>query len=64
MPEATMLAIMGHMSRAMLERYSHIRHAAKVDAMNAVEARSAFPGVAKVSAKVDQKTAGELPVTH
>jgi hypothetical protein len=24
-----MLAIMGHMSRAMLERYSHIRMAAK-----------------------------------
>ena len=28
-PESTMLAIMGHMSRAMLERYSHIRMAAK-----------------------------------
>jgi integrase len=24
-PESTMLALMGHMSRAMLERYSHIR---------------------------------------
>ena len=28
-PESTMLALMGHMSRAMLERYSHIRVAAK-----------------------------------
>jgi integrase len=28
-PESTMLALMGHMSRAMLERYSHIRIAAK-----------------------------------
>jgi integrase len=28
-PESTMLALMGHMSRAMLERYSHIRLAAK-----------------------------------
>ncbi|MCC6860860.1 MAG: site-specific integrase [Bryobacterales bacterium] len=28
-PEATMKALMGHMSRAMLERYSHIRLAAK-----------------------------------
>ena len=28
-PESTMLALMGHMSRAMLERYSHIRMAAK-----------------------------------
>jgi hypothetical protein len=26
-PESTMLALMGHMSRAMLERYSHIRMA-------------------------------------
>jgi len=31
-PELTMLALMGHMSRAMLERYSHIRMAAKRDA--------------------------------
>jgi len=28
-----MLALMGHMSRAMLERYSHIRIAAKRDAI-------------------------------
>ena len=28
-PESTMLALAGHMSRAMLERYSHIRMAAK-----------------------------------
>ena len=32
-PESTMLALMGHMSRAMLERYSHIRMAAKRDAV-------------------------------
>jgi integrase len=31
--ESTMLALMGHMSRAMLERYSHIRIAAKRDAV-------------------------------
>jgi integrase len=31
--ESTMLAIMGHMSRAMLERYSHIRMAAKREAV-------------------------------
>jgi integrase len=31
--ESTMLALMGHMSRAMLERYSHIRMAAKRDAV-------------------------------
>jgi hypothetical protein len=28
----------------MLERYSHIRKAAKVEAMGAIEARSAFSG--------------------
>jgi hypothetical protein len=34
--ESTMLALMGHMSRAMLERYSHIRLAAKRQAVEAV----------------------------
>lgn len=34
--ESTMLALMGHMSRAMLERYSHIRMAAKRDAVEAL----------------------------
>jgi integrase len=32
-PESTMLALAGHMSRAMLERYSHIRMAAKREAV-------------------------------
>ena len=32
-PESTMLALMGQMSRAMLERYSHIRMSAKRDAV-------------------------------
>ena len=31
--ESTMLALMGHMSRTMLERYSHIRMAAKRSAV-------------------------------
>lgn len=35
-PESTMLALMGHMSRAMLERYSHIRMAAKRTAVEAL----------------------------
>ena len=37
--ESTMLALMGHMSRAMLERYSHIRMAAKRDAVAGVTLR-------------------------
>ena len=35
-PESTMLALMGHTSRAMLERYSHIRLAAKREAVEAL----------------------------
>ncbi len=35
-PESTTLALMGHMSRAMLERYSHIRMAAKRAAVEAL----------------------------
>jgi integrase len=38
-PESTMLALMGHMSRSMLERYSHIRMTAKRDAMAGVTLR-------------------------
>lgn len=39
-PESTMLALMGHMSRAMLERYSHIRMAAKRDAVATITLRA------------------------
>jgi integrase len=38
-PESTMLALAGHMSRAMLERYSHIRMAAKREAVRGVTLR-------------------------
>ena len=41
-PESTMLALMGHMSRAMLERYSHIRMTAKRDAVAGVVLRPKF----------------------
>ncbi len=37
-PESTMLSLMGHMSRAMLERYSHIRMAAKREAVESLAA--------------------------
>lgn len=42
-PESTMLAIMGHMSRQMLDRYSHIRMAAKRDAVEAMTTRPKAP---------------------
>jgi len=52
-PESTMLAIMGHMSRAMLERYSHIRMAAKRDAVKSLELPEVSSLPAKVSVKVE-----------
>jgi len=55
-PESTMLALAGHMSRAMLERYSHIRMAAKREAMESLNSKaqeSPNPtGVTKESTKV------------
>lgn len=52
--ESTMLALLGHMSRAMLERYSHIRMAAKREAVKALmlPKPGLASGVAKESAKV------------
>lgn len=35
--DSTILAIAGHLSRAMLERYSHVRAKAKRDAVTAIE---------------------------
>jgi hypothetical protein len=39
-PESTMLSLLGHMSRSILERYSHIRMAAKRDAVSSISLRS------------------------
>jgi integrase len=54
-PESTMLALMGHMSRAMLERYSHIRMAAKRDAVAGVVLRPKFSDAAGNSEVVPVK---------
>ena len=40
-PESTMLALLGHMSRAMLERYSHIRMVAKREAVESLTTKRA-----------------------
>ena len=48
-PESTMLSLMGHMSRAMLERYSHIRMQAKREA---VEAWNGIGGRKKADSEV------------
>ena len=44
-PESTMLALMGHMSRKMLERYSHIRMAAKREAVESLMPKKEQPAV-------------------
>jgi integrase len=41
-PESTMLSLLGHMSRRMLERYSHIRMKAKRDAMEGITLPTGF----------------------
>ncbi len=51
-PESTMLALMGHMSRAMLERYSHIRMAAKREALAAITLRPVIENSEVVPVKV------------
>jgi integrase len=42
-PESTMLSLVGHMSRAMLERYSHIRMAAKREAVESLGTKREAP---------------------
>jgi integrase len=54
-PESTMLALAGHMSRAMLERYSHIRMAAKREAVEALSAKPKEPPKSDVVPKESPK---------
>jgi len=61
-PESTMLAFAGHLSRAMLERYSHIRIAAKraaVDTLELAEPKENSDQVPKESPKIEEYS---LPV--
>ena len=51
-PESTMMALMGHMSRAMIERYSHIRMAAKREAVEALTLSRSAESVVGVPTKV------------
>lgn len=60
--ESTMLDIMGHVSSAMLRRYSHIRSQARRDAITAVEARS--NGVLQEVPKVTKSENAKVAVTH
>ena len=61
--DSTMLAIMGHVSPAMLRRYSHIRRKAKVEAMQALEAGFSEMHVT-VSPKILGSEQAKATVTH
>jgi integrase len=50
--ESTMLALVGHMSRSMLERYSHIRMSAQRDAAAGVTLRQKDENSEAVSVEV------------
>jgi integrase len=63
-PESTMLDMMGHVSAAMLKRYSHIRAQARRDAIVAVEDRAISNGATKESTKVKPSGASGMSVTH
>jgi integrase len=54
-PEATMKALLGHMSKAMLERYSHIRTEAKRAAVQGLALATPIIALAKESTKVRKK---------
>ena len=45
--ESTVMAVAGHVSRAMMERYSHIRMEAKRKAVDALSGKDFEPGVAQ-----------------
>lgn len=51
--EQTLMAIAGHVSREMLEHYSHIRMQAKRDAVSMLERHSASAEISRVSAAVN-----------
>lgn len=55
-PEATMKALLGHMSQRMIERYSHIRKAAKRQAVEGLTLATPVVEVPKVSPKVAPKS--------
>ena len=62
-PESTMLSLVGHMSRAMLERYSHIRMAAKRTAVESLAAPKP-EAVPKETPKVSRLSLVKRAVNH
>jgi integrase len=62
-PESTMLALLGHMSRAMLERYSHIRMAAKREAVESLTTKRASVRFSD-AAGTEMGTVPRSPIIH
>ena len=60
-PESTMLALMGHMSRAMMERYSHIRMAAKRTAVEALSLKPAPKSEATAAVNTETPDSNGVP---
>jgi hypothetical protein len=59
-----MLDIMGHVSKEMLKRCSHIRAKARREAIDVVEARQFSVGVPRHSPKLDGLNPTKPVVTH
>jgi len=63
-PESPMRAIVGHMSIAMLERYSHVRMAAKRDAIKSLAFRSSDRRSSSATARNLPKNARKRRFRH
>jgi hypothetical protein len=59
-----MLAMMEHVSMAMLRRYSHIRAQARRDAIDTLESRRLSNAVPKVSPTVNESANEKSAVAH
>jgi hypothetical protein len=59
--DSTIMALAGHLSRAMLERYSHIRMNAKRQAVESLSLKPKVEPPPKVSPKVKKLPAFFLP---
>ena len=63
-PEAVALDMMGHMSAAMLRRYTHIGAQARRDAIETMHQRWESERVSKDLTKVTDPKRTESPLTH
>ncbi len=63
--EQTIMAIAGHVSRRMLERYSHVRLEAKREALEALSAKkSEYYGTNYAEAEIGSEVSSFLPIKN